>query len=502
MLILWWSLRTLCSLSQPVVLFFDNDVHGALQGYPRIAMLRDEALKSTPYVGLLSCGDWLSGGSYNAVSRGRCAWRMFAATHYDFWVPGNHEWDYGVEYWRQLQHCFAHQMLCCNFYSVDTNRCMAQPAAMRTYGQLKVGFVGVSTPETVPSTSPRYFADIKGKARYHFASDSLVQVVQRQVDSLRVHGANYVVVLSHLGDDSSSVFSSRRLIASTTGIDVLLDGHSHNVIPSNSLRNAAGQTVLLASTGTQFQYIGRLQLQANQPINIKLLPTQALPMVQGGVSDTLRAIEATYDTLINQVLGRNEVLLPVSDEAGNKLTRCTESGLGNFCADAYRWFASADVALINGGSMRADLPAGELTRATLFQTLPFDGYVCKVQVSGQSLRRALAYALHRWPQPFGGFLQVSGMRYVHGGGHLQMVEVLNPTTGMYVPLQDDALYWVAGTNYVLLLGGDGNAFEPLEQVVRYPITPVEVVSRYITQVLAGWIPQSYATLEGRIRVLP
>ncbi|MEO2862210.1 bifunctional metallophosphatase/5'-nucleotidase, partial [Flavonifractor plautii] len=131
-----------------------------------------------------------------------------------------------------------------------------------TYGDVKVGYVGIDTPESFTKSTPTYFQDAAGNYIYSFSQGNegkdLYDVVQKAVDAAKAEGADYVVALGHLGvDEQSSPWTSTEVIANTTGIDVLIDGHSHSTFAKTE-KNQAGEDVLVAQTGTKLANLGKV----------------------------------------------------------------------------------------------------------------------------------------------------------------------------------------------------------------------------------------------------
>lgn len=494
-----------------IVVLYENDVHGSIEGYPLMAALHDQMRTLTPYVTVVSCGDFLSGTPLGSVSRGRYLIRLMNAVGYDYITLGNHEFDFGIDTLAQRMSELSATVLCGNFASVGGTPFFLCHA-IRQYGDVKVAFVGVTTPTAPTSSTPMFFQDSTGVWRYTFFPNSLDSLVQQCVDEVRRQGVDYVVVLSHLGD-----IDLPELVAATTGIDVVLDGHSHSVIPHTLLRNREGKEVLWTSTGSRFSNIGRLVIpRGGTPVS-ELLPTSAMPPAFNAVSDTLRAIQQAYDSIARRRVGYSQVRLWRRGHEGNNF----DAPLGNFFCDAFLAVMSdsADIALMNSGGIRDDVRAGEVLFGDLYSAAPFDNKLCLVEMKGQAILDALEMGCRLFPLTGGGFLYVSGLKYeidtaqpstvvcdengvfvrVEGARRVKNVMVFNKVRQKWFPLVPAHTYRVVGCDYILLKQGDGHRF-PDVKVIYPSICPyVEALEKYLRDYLQGVVGKyQFGHPQGRI----
>ncbi len=474
-----------------IVILFTNDVHCAVDtgiGYAGLAAYRDWIAEQTPYVTLVDCGDAIQGDAIGTLSQGTYLVDIMNQVGYDFAVLGNHEFDYGMEQLSALLEQADAQYLGCNirYTGTGTNALSAvEPYAMVSYGEVEVAFLGISTPESIVKSTPAYFMDENGDFVYDFygsSGEALYTQVQDTVDACREAGADYVVALAHLGDDEGSApFRSTDLIANTTGIDAVLDGHSHSVISCDVVENLDGENVLLSSTGTGLNHIGQLVITADGSLYVGLV--SSYPKVNAEIQAYIQEIQAQYQTLLDTVVAEGEVDL-LTAQGGIRLIRNRETNLGDFCADAYRAISGADIAFVNGGGIRADIAAGEITYGDILAVHPYGNTLCVAEVTGQEILDALEMA-SRFTMAeagdgenavgeSGAFLQVSGLRYtidtsipstvevdetgmfVSCGANRRVtnVEVLQ-ADGSYAAIDPVGTYTLASHNYMIRDGGDG-----------------------------------------------
>ena len=528
LLLLAFSFYFLLSAAQQpgdLVLLYENDVHCALHGYPVIAGLRDSLQRRGCTVGIISEGDFSFGGAMGSASKGLYIIRLMNAVGYDAVCLGNHEFDMGIPHLRLMDSLLRAPMLSCNFRSSLTGKPPMLPYVMRRYGDRKVAFVGVSTPSTIASTSPVHFQDTAGRFVYNFSPNNLAATVQQWVDAARAAGADYVVLMSHLGDEEGEQ-TSTRLIPQLHGVDVVLDGHDHHVIRQRMLTDLHGNPVPLSSTGTQFQYIGVLTIpQGKGEVSTRLLLTDSLVnngCVNPAVRDTLAAINREYELSGNRTVATNDYFLEAYDrEHDLRVVRLRETNLGNLVSDAFREVLKADIGWVNSGSMRDNFNPPVITRNDLLAVVPFLNNARLAEVSGQDILDALETAVKGWPIAEGGFPQVSGLRFrfdstvatsvvldsngifvrVSGARRVSHVQVLR--NGAYEPLDPAARYTVASSDYVLLFGGDGIQFPsrhllPMPEGLPSVITDLDLVERYLVDILGGVIPSRYSRPEGRM----
>ena len=527
--------------AEDIVVLFTNDVHGAVDadiGYEGLAAYKDWMEEKTPYVTLVDCGDAIQGDPLGAVSRGEFRVEIMNEVGYDFAILGNHEFDYGMEQLASLMAEADARYLGCNLrYTGEGTSPVVEalePYAMVDYGGRQVAYIGVTTPVTITSSTPACFMDEAGRFVYDFygsSGEELYTRVQEMVDSCRAEGADYVVLLTHLGEEASTApFRSSDLIAATEGVDVVLDGHSHDVIPCDILQNAAGEPVLLSSTGTGLVNIGQLVIGANGNLQTTLIGRY--PERDGEVEAFIDGIESEYEATLGEVVAESEVALTTASPEGIRLVRSRETNLGDFCADAYRVMTGADIAFVNGGGIRADLPAGAITYGDIIAVHPYGNTLCMVEATGQEILDALEMGCRATTAETvgadglaagedGGFLQVSGLRYTvdtsipstveldemgmfAGCGEnrrVRDVEVL-AADGSYQPIDPEATYTLASHNYMLKQSGDGyTMFTDNTLLLDESMLDYQALITYVADELGGVIGEAYAEPQGRIQVI-
>lgn len=208
----------------------------------------------------------------------------------------------------------------------------------------------------------------------------------------------------------TSRWSSLAVAQNTQGIDAIIDGHSHEVIPTFIAKNKQGKNVLITQTGTKLQNIGKLTITPQGKISTELI--NDLTKSNQKTTDLINEEKNTYAPLLNQIIGTNTVKLTTNDPNTNiRLIRNGETNLGDFVTDAYRIVLNTDVAICNGGAIRNELPMGDFSYNDILTTFPFGNMCVVLEITGQQLLDALEMGAIRYPEEFGGFMQISGATY-------------------------------------------------------------------------------------------
>ncbi len=471
------------------VVLFTNDVHCGIRegwGYAGVSELKKQ-LESEGYeVLLVDAGDHVQGGTMGALTRGEAIIEIMNATGYDLATLGNHEFDYGMDRMFELVGMANYPYVSANFMDLTTRGTALEPYHVIEANGKKIAFVGLSTPESITKSTPAYFMNAeKTEYVYGFCQDEtgagVYAAAQAAIDSAKTQGVDYIILVGHMGvDQQSSPWMSTEVIANITGIDAFIDGHSHTVI--NEVRkDKENKDVLHGQTGTKLENVGKLTIKADGTMTMELLPASDKVIDDPVVDEFIQQIEDEFAALLNTVVAHTDHLLTIKDpDTGLRAVRKAETNLGDLCADAYRTKFDADIAFVNGGGVRADIPAGDITFQQIINVHPFGNIGVLAEVTGQQILDALEMGAKDEPGENGGFLQVAGLTYeihtyiepnvVVGADKMwqgpkdptapyrvQNVMVLNKETNEYEPLDLEKKYTLASHNYMLEDMGDGMA---------------------------------------------
>ena len=504
--------------AESIVILYENDVHCAIDGYSKIAAMKAELKNSYDYVGVVSSGDFVQGGTIGAVSKGEYIINLMNKVGYDAISLGNHEFDYLLTRLEELNELSNTKFVSCNFSQIGKDSPYFDAYTLVSYGEVEIAYIGITTPETIHSSNPAQFKNENGEIVYTFHESDLYTLVQSNIDAARAAGADYVIALSHVGySETGELTDITDLIENTDGFDVVLDAHSHSVIEQMTVKDKSGDDVLLTSTGTKFEHIGMLTI-TEEGLATKLVQTATYEKTDATVDAYITEINESYAELGNRVIGQSLVTMPTHD-GDIRLVRNSETALGNFCSDAVRIVTGADIAYVNGGGLRAPLEAGELTFNDIFSVFPYNNQIVTVEITGQTLLDLLEMGVSVYPEEDGGFPHMSGVTFsvntaipssvqldengffasVNGTYRVYNVMVLDGESGEFRALDLNATYTIAGTNYHLLAGGDGmSMFAGATPVDVEGTLDIEVLEYYITHHLNGVIGEEYAQAQGRI----
>ena len=510
------------AVNDDIVILYENDVHCVIEGYSKLAAMKKELQESYTHVGVVSGGDYIQGNSLGVISRGEYIVKLMNLVGYDAVALGNHEFDYRLERLAELTDMMDTKPVCCNFEKTGENTPYFEPYSIVSYGDVDVAYIGITTPTTISSSSPAQFKDENGNYIYNFHSTDLYDVVQDNIDSAQAQGADYIVALSHIGYAEDEIYGDiedvETLIRNTSGFDVVLDAHSHSVIESQTIEDKNGNDVLLSSTGTKFEYIGKLTI-SGENLETQLIKTEDYKSTDPAVDACIEHIYSEYSELGERKVAFSEVDLITKDENGNRLVRNNETNLGDLCADAFRYAVGADIGYINGGNLRADILAGDITFNNMLNVLPFNNSIVLSEVSGQTLKDMLEMTMMYYPGEGGAFPHLSGLTFsfntsipssvvldeyedfagVSGQYKVYDIKVLNRESGAYEPLELDKNYTIAATNYYLLEYGSGLKMLQNSKVLQNDgILDVEAFESYITDKLGGTVGQDYA--EAKVNI--
>ena len=518
-----------------IVILYTNDVHCSVEqeaaddgtvsnmGYAGVSAYKADMKAITSNVALVDCGDAIQGEAIGTLSTGRYLIDIMNEIGYDYAVYGNHEFDYGMSRIQELTAEASFKYLSCNFMDIksDPAKNVLDAYAIRDFGGKKVAFIGISTPESITKSTPAYFQDEDGNYIYGFCSggngQELYDAVQAAVDAAKAEGVDYVVAIAHLGiDTQSSPWTSREVIANTTGIDVVLDGHSHSTIAGETVKNKDDEDVILSSTGDKLRNLGRLVIKADGTMATSLIAAKDYTEQDEATTKYIQEIVGQFEALLNEVIAKTDVDLVINDpETGDRMVRNRETNLGDLCADAYRTLLDADIAFVNGGGIRDVIPKGDITYGQIINVHPFGNMACSIEVTGQQILDALELGCASTPGESGGFLQVSGLTYeihtyIPSGVQLDENKVFQGVEGERrvknvkvggVPIDVNKTYVLASHNYMLKAGGDGFSMFKGAKVLRDEVMiDNQVLINYIQDELKGVVGSEYANPYGQGRI--
>lgn len=511
---------------EDIIILYTNDVHCGVDdsiGYAGLSFYRDEIKKISPYVTLVDAGDWAQGGTIGSISEGEYIIDIMNALKYDIAVPGNHEFDYRMSQFMKFAENLDCGLIACNFRDLKTGKILLHPYKILEYDGIKIAFIGAVTPDTFITSTPSFFKDKDGNFIYSFDGEEngkkLCSTIQKNVDEVRAKGVDYVILVAHLGEykDVTEIWSAPTVVANTRGIDAVIDGHSHEITPELKIKNLDGQDVIITQSGTKLIHIGKVIINKNGKISAGLVNSEDVKGKDEKIVKLIEDIKAKYEGTLSQKLSHTDFILRAMDDNGEWLVRNGETSLCNLVTDSVLAASAklsagpADIALCNAGGIRTNINAGDIKLSDVLSVLPFNNYVCMVEVSGQSILDDLEIGARLAPGKNGGLLQVSGMTYTIDTSIPTPVTI--DTNGAVAisgdrrirdvfvngeKLDPKKIYKVISLDYVLLEHGDGHLFKGAKVIEPSFALAYEILGDYVNQFEN--LPEKYKNSERRIKI--
>lgn len=456
-------------------------------GISYLAWLADSLRKEKPTL-LLAAGDMIQGSPFANLFKGKPVIEIMNKMGFDAMCVGNHEFDYGKDVLRERIAEAAFPVLGANVKGMPG----LKPYIIKELGGLKVAIIGVVTEDTPFATHP---ANVEGLT---FLSPAAT--VEEYVRKLR-DSVNIIIVLSHLGYNNDMLLAGR-----VKGIDIIVGGHSHTQTLKHML---IGNTVIVQA----WEYgmvLGVLDVvvKSGKIVEVKSRLEEIKPSHMKKREDIAQIVEQ-YSKQVNALMGRTigEALVDLDGE--NVRTR--ETNLGDLITDIMRQQSNSQIALTNGGGIRASIRKGNITLNDIYTALPFDNYIVAMKLTGREIKEVLEHGVSGVKLREGRFLQVSGLSFMYDPKMPQGLRVMDVSVGG-TKMDMDATYTVC-TNDFLAAGGDGyRTFrEALKESQDFSITANTITSDKITYNDSGrplkdavmdYIKEKKritATVEGRIQ---
>ena len=513
-------------LDGKTVILHTNDVHGSIELYAKVAAMKGDYEAQGAQVILADAGDYSQGTVYVSVNKGKDAVTMMNAAGYDVATIGNHEFDYGYAQLKSNLDSAVFKVVCANV--LQDGSPVFDAYTMINKGGVQVAFVGLETPEAQTKANP---ALIQGLT--FLAGDEMYAAVQTQVDAARTAGADIVIVLTHLGVDSSSEpNTSYDLYKKVNGIDFIIDGHSHTVMT----KGPEGEPI--QSTGTALNNIGVItidnatkKIESNELIPIwhteevdgKEVPVYDYTKSDETVANAAKAIIDPIDADYDQKFAESAVDLNGAKAPGN---RTEETNLGDLITDAMMWAIKTKapgvdmnnaVAITNGGGIRAAIAKGDITKKDVNTVLPFGNTLAVVYVKGSELLEALEVSTYCTPKSLGGFPQFAGMEVeLNTACEYDANDTTYPGSTYFGPksinritiktvngkaFDKDATYAVITNNFLAAGGDTYYAFAAAQTQFDTGLPLDEILMEYITVELNGVVTDKYAAPQGRLTIV-
>jgi 5'-nucleotidase / UDP-sugar diphosphatase len=468
-----------------------NDVHGRVEyqdaesrepsiGYPKLKTKVDEWKVANPNTLLLNAGDTVHGTVDINLSEGQAMVELMNMVGFDAMVPGNHDFNYGYKRLLELKEMADFPIIAANLEKED-GTVDFDGYVIKEMDGLNVGIFGIATEETKYKSHPDNTKGIE------FAD--YIETSKEMVEKLEDEEVDVIVALVHVGIDGESDVTSVDIANAVDGIDVIVDGHSHSELPEGMMVN----DTLIAQAGSYVKNIGVVELKfedgkiTDKNASFFTVEDAADVEVDKLVQAKINLIMMKNDVIKKQVIGHTAV-----DLVGERgVVRTGESTLGNLITDAMLEAAGADVALTNGGGIRASIAKGDITLGDAMTAFPFTNFLSNIEVTGADIMEALEHGVDSYPDAAGKFPHVAGMTYVFDPAKAageRVTKVMIAGEG----LELDKKYELV-TNDFVAIGGDGYTMFDGKKIVAEGALLSDVLVEYLKE--EGEVAPA---IEGRI----
>ena len=466
-----------------------NDTHARVEaggydgmGFERVATIVSQIEAANPNTLVLDAGDAFHGQTIATLNEGESIVKIFNEIGYDVMTPGNHDFNYGKERLLELDEMAEFPIVAANVYYDDYSEFLPGFTVKEIDG-VKVGIFGIATPETVYKSHP---ANTEGLEFFDpvIASKLMVAKLEDDVD--------VIVGLVHLGLDESSIHTSRLVAENVEGIDLIVDGHSHTELPEGLM---VGNT-LIAQAGGYDNNVGIVDLVVKNGMvtskSARLINKEEAAELEPdpAITAIIAEVKEANDLITEEFVSENSIELVGERE----FVRTGETNLGNLITDSMVEFTGADVALTNGGGIRASIPADDITVGDVITVLPFGNYVVTIDVTGAEIVEALEHGLSAYPETLGAFPHIAGMNVVFDPSQEVGSRVVEVTVGEE-ELDMEATYSLATNDFLAAGGDDYTMFGDNEITALYPGLD-EILIEYFKEYGTEGSP-----VEGRIQTV-
>lgn len=522
------------SLQHDLKLIVTSDIHAGVDQnltLPKIVEMRKELEKEGNHTLLIDDGDILQGGLLSSESEGEDLIDIINTAGYDILTPGNHDFDYGMDRFFSNTEKLNTPYISCNF--TKNNELIFDPYVIKDFDGVKFAFIGISTPETLTTSNPEFFKDENDNFIYGFMQgndgQTLYNRVQEMVDEVKSKGASYVIAVAHIGNkEMSKPYRYTDIISNVHGIDVFLDGHSHDT-DQVVMKDKEGRNTIRMGLGTKLNCVGVVTFTTSGEIKHDLIKYEAPKegetekKYENEVSKLIDERLKIIGDKMSKVIGTTNYTLSIYDPEAKdsqgvpiRIVRRMETNLGDLVADAYREKTGADCAMVNGGGVRTEIPKGEIKIVDIKNVQPFNNVLCLMEVTGQQILDALEWGCSACPGENGAFPQVSGMTFeldtsienpckkdengmcagIEGERRVKNLKIND------VPVDPEKKYKFTTLSYIASEHGDGHTAFDDSKILKDNIgTDYLIVVEYIEKTLDGKIPEKYSNPYGDERII-
>lgn len=461
--------ETVAEASNSIDIITFNDFHGNVAedtrdwgknlGMSKMVGKANELKAANPNTLFIAGGDNYQGSATSNLTYGAPVTDMMKAMGVVASAVGNHEFDWGQDYIKKWAKDGGFEFLASNIYVKETNQPVewAKPYMVIEQNGVKVGLIGLAHPDTLTLTKAEHVSGLEFK--------DPVAAAQEWIDFLKAGKAeegtpDVIIAVTHLDskqdyDTKEITGTAAKVAQEVTGLDAMVTAHSHKTVAGDV------NGVAIVQAYKYGRSLGKLEIQLDDA---------------GKVKDVVATVDNTYKTkndiiadaaTVETFAKYEEELKPIlGEEVGTAAAEFAHGGpnvsqLGLWTCEVMAEKAGTDIAIQNGGGLRRPLYAGKITMGDLYEVMPFDNQLVKMDLPGKDLKAVVENGLLNPNIGDGSF---SGLRVVYDskaefGSRLVSLTLLDGT-----PVEDDKLYSVA-TNDFIFTGGDKYNFKAAQNAV-------------------------------------
>ncbi|QED49647.1 bifunctional metallophosphatase/5'-nucleotidase [Cytobacillus dafuensis] len=478
--------------TKKITILHTNDSHGRVEeskndgmGFAKLSTLVKKYESENPNTLLLDAGDTLHGTTFATLSKGESIAKVMNKVGYDGMAAGNHDFNYGYKRLLEIEKMLDFPVLSANVRQKDGSN-LLKPYTIKEVDGIKLGIFGLSTPETSYKTHPK---NVEG-----LTFTDPVKEAQAMVKELKAQNVDMIIAVTHLGIDKSSTETSIKVAKGAPGIDLIVDGHSHSTL----VEGLKGENdTLIVSSGEYTKNLGVVELtfEGKKLTNktAKLINKDATADVKPDpeVEKVITDIKTDQEKILSEVIGKTAVKL----DGEREQVRVGETNLGNLITDAMVDMTGADMAVTNGGGIRASINEGTITKGDVVTVLPFGNYIVTKELTGAQIKAGLENGVSSYPESKGAFPQVSGLTFAidtaqEKGSRVHSMKIKGQ------PVDMNKKYLVATNDFMAAGGDEYTSFGESPIANEFPALD-EALITYIQKI--GTVN---AKVEGRIVAKP
>ena len=447
-----------------------NDTHSRVfegsydgMGFAKLATEVENLKSENPNFLLLDAGDALHGQTISTLVNGESIIDVFNTMGYDAMTAGNHDFNYGQDRLVELAGMANFPILSSNVVKEDGSL-LLENYTIKDIAGIKVGIFGLTTPETTYKTHPDNVKGLTFKDPVETAKE-VVSELNDQVD--------VIICLAHIGLDEESEITSDLIAEAVPEIDVIIDGHSHTVLPEGMTVNG----VLIAQAGEYDKNLGIITLKlTDKKITSKtaslFTKEESADLAENEtILKKLNEITAEQEKITSVVIGKTDFVL----EGERQNVRAGETNLGNLITNAMLKTTGADIAITNGGGIRSSVDVGDITKGEIITVLPFGNYIITKDIKGSDIKAAIEHGISDYPELKGAFPHVAGLSFTFDPSK----ETGSKVVSIYAngkALDLGKIYTVATNDFMAAGGDDYTMFKDYPIKGEYPGLDEAVIS--------------------------